>query len=465
VRRRFALPSSAVPKLPKRWTRSVHTALVHVMSLAHYALVQTRSWAANGSSERARLSAKCDQLDHEVRLLRDEIRIKDARLARIPAVRRPHYPPTERLGILELRALRGWSLAQTARVFHVTPATIASWSNRLDEEGPNALVRTPVPVNKYPDFVRYLVQRLRVLCPRLGKVKIAQVLARAGLHVGVTSVGRMRRESPMSPTTPRKRTMACARRVTAKYPNHLWHADLTTVPTSGGFWISWLPFALPPCWPFCWWLAVVLDHYSRRVLGFAVFVRQPTSEKIRRFLGQVIGKVGAAPRHLVTDQGKQFTSRRFRNWCHRQDIRQRFGAVGQQGSIAVIERFWRTLKESMRAATQIPLARRAFHGHMQLAVAWYNGHRPHMTLWAATPDEGYFARRPACPCGQSIQPKARLRLQPPPRKRCHRSKTRFCTLRQRSPMIFALPPRSTIFSQFLLRCAQHTCRLSSSTWS
>src|SRR5271157_4989098 len=38
VRRRFALPSSAVPK---RWTRSVQTALVHVMSLAHYALVQT----------------------------------------------------------------------------------------------------------------------------------------------------------------------------------------------------------------------------------------------------------------------------------------------------------------------------------------------------------------------------------------------------------------------------------------
>ena len=186
----------------------------------------------------------------------------------------PHYPPTERLAILELRALRGWSLAQTAKVFHVTPATIASWSSRLDEEGPTALVRTPVPVNKYPDFVRYLVQRLQVLCPRLGKVKIAQVLARAGLHVGVTSVGRMRRESPKPSLTPRTQTMACARRVTAKYPNHLWHADLTTVPTSGGFWTSWLPFALPPCWPFCWWLAVVLDHYSRRVLGFAFFVRQ-----------------------------------------------------------------------------------------------------------------------------------------------------------------------------------------------
>lgn len=57
---------------PKHWTRSIQTALVHVMSLAHYALVHTRSWAANGSNDRARLSAKSDQLDHEIRLLREE---------------------------------------------------------------------------------------------------------------------------------------------------------------------------------------------------------------------------------------------------------------------------------------------------------------------------------------------------------------------------------------------------------
>jgi hypothetical protein len=54
VRRRFALPSSAVPK---RWTRSVQTALVHVMSPAHYALVHTRSWAANGRNQSLILSA------------------------------------------------------------------------------------------------------------------------------------------------------------------------------------------------------------------------------------------------------------------------------------------------------------------------------------------------------------------------------------------------------------------------
>ena len=112
--------SSVAPRLavPKRWRRSVQRALVTVMSLAQYTLVSTRGWAANSRNHRVRLSAKTDQLDNEIKLLREEIRIKDARMLRIAAIRRPHYQPTERLAILELRGLRGWSLAQTARAFH-----------------------------------------------------------------------------------------------------------------------------------------------------------------------------------------------------------------------------------------------------------------------------------------------------------------------------------------------------------
>jgi transposase InsO family protein len=278
-----------------------------------------------------------------------------------------HIPHFDRsvLVILELRALRGWSLAQTARVFYVTQATIASWGQRLDEQGPAALLRTPVPINKFPEFVAHLVQRLQVLCPRLGKVKIAQVLARAGLHLGASSVGRMRRQRPTPGPTGRVATMDSARRLTASYPNHLWHADLTTVPTSAGLWSSWLPFALPQCWPFCWWLAIVLDHYSRRVLGFRLFLRQPTAEQISRFLGQVVACIGMASRHLVTDRGKQFCSHRLKQWCRRHAIRQRFGAVGQRGSIAVVERFIRTLKESTRALTAVSLRRRSFHLDVQ----------------------------------------------------------------------------------------------------
>ena len=87
--------------MPKRWTRSVQAALLHVIALAKYAIIFTRSWAADSSSQRVRLTAKCDQLEQEVTLLREKLRIKDARTARIPAAQRPHYQPTERLAILD----------------------------------------------------------------------------------------------------------------------------------------------------------------------------------------------------------------------------------------------------------------------------------------------------------------------------------------------------------------------------
>ena len=186
--------------LPRQWTRSIQSALMHVMSLAHYAMVQTRSWAANCTNSRVRLAAKSDALNQELYLLREELRIKDARLARIAPAQRPHYQPSERLANLEVRAARGWSLAQTARTFHVTEATIASWCRRLDEGGPDALLRTSQPVNTFPDFGQYIVQRLQTLCPRLGKVKIAQTLARAGLHLAVTTVGRMRLQRSNPPS-------------------------------------------------------------------------------------------------------------------------------------------------------------------------------------------------------------------------------------------------------------------------
>ena len=71
--------------------------------------------------------------------------------------------------------------------------------------------------------------------------------------------------------------------VTAKRPGHVWHVDLTTVPTGGGFWVPWLPHTWPQSWPFCWWVAVVVDHFSRAVVGFAVFTKRPNSLDVQRF--------------------------------------------------------------------------------------------------------------------------------------------------------------------------------------
>ncbi len=125
--------------LPSHWPRHVRPAIVR---------------AAIHSDARIRAQAEIDRLPCEIDLLLEETRIKDARMERLPAQRRPHYQPIDRLAILALRAARGWSQAETAR--------------RLDDEGPDALVQTSEPVNRFPELVSYLVQLLEALCPKMG---------------------------------------------------------------------------------------------------------------------------------------------------------------------------------------------------------------------------------------------------------------------------------------------------------
>lgn len=158
------MPCQPAP-LPKNWPRWVKSAILHAIALAQFALVYAHSWAADSINPRLRRKANADQADQEITLLCEQLRIVNARMASIPPHRRPQYPPTERMAILELKAARDWSLEQTAKAFLVTAATISSWMRRLDEEGPDALVQLPVPVNRFPDFVRHVVQRLKTLCP------------------------------------------------------------------------------------------------------------------------------------------------------------------------------------------------------------------------------------------------------------------------------------------------------------
>jgi len=267
-------------------------------------------------------------------------------------------------------------------------------------------------VNRFPDFVGYLVRRLRILCPRLGKVKTAQVLARAGLHLSPATVRRMlgRPERPKGPSTAR----GAPHIVTARHPNHVWHVDLTTVPTALGFWIPWVPFARPQVWPFCWWVALAVDHFSRTVMGFAVFRGEPSSAAIRRFLKGVFRRVGQQPGHLISDQGVQFTAKGFRRWCRRSGICHRFDAVGKYGSLAVIERCVRTLKtECTRRLILVPYRLANFRQELALYCSWYNAHRPHGWLSGATPDEVYSRRRPACRAPR-LEPRSRW----PRRSRC-----------------------------------------------
>jgi putative transposase len=285
----------------------------------------------------------------------------------------------------------------------VTDETVASWSGRLDEDGPGALVQSTVPVNRFPDFVATMVTKLKRLFPAMGRRRIAAFLARAGLHLAPTTVRRMLNRAPateppapVAPAESPDEPLASAkpRTVIANYPNHVWGVDSTAVPTSAGFWTSWFPFSLAQSWPFCWWVAVVIDHWSRRSLGLAAFKRRPTADEICVVLDEAARRAGRVPKYTVSDQGSEF-SEEYLEWCDDHDVRARFGAIGQHGSIAVEERFIRTLKEEGIAHELVPLHHRAFCASLARLEDWYNEVRPHSSLGGATPDEVFRRRRPA----------------------------------------------------------------------
>ena len=124
--------------LPKGWPRRIRSAAIHAISLARLALT-----VARGQSEMVRSrSSRIERLTEETLLLKEELRLKDARMSRIPAQRRPHYLPIERLTILELRAARGWSRAQTADPPPVVvPLLVESAARRLSRTSGRAELR------------------------------------------------------------------------------------------------------------------------------------------------------------------------------------------------------------------------------------------------------------------------------------------------------------------------------------
>jgi putative transposase len=373
-------------RLPKNWHSLVRSAVLNVIGIVRIAMLAGReALIKNGDSKDARIH----QLESEVAMLREELRINYARMRRVPPHRRPQYTGMERMAILQLRAMRGWNKSKTSRHFLVSDDTIRDWLRRADDD---SLVQTQTPVNRFPDFVRYAVQQIKLFCPTLGKVKIADKLARAGIHIGKTTVERILKERPAEPPSPTDDDAGKQCRIVSKYPGHTWNADLTAVPISGGFWTHWIPNSVWQRWPVCWWVLNVIDHFSRRSVGYAVFKCRPTSEEVTAALDRVMSAEQVRPKHLIVDHGSEFKCTHFENdWCTARNIRPRFGAVGKHGSIAVVERFHRTLKEIRRRIT-IPEDQADFEREVGLIVDWYNEHRPHATLGGKTPNEVHFSR-------------------------------------------------------------------------
>ncbi len=318
-------------------------------------------WRA-AASRRFPLRARIDVLEETVARLREENDLLRARLRRMDPRRRPRNAPVERLRILWHQARHGLSIRAAARTFVVSVQTVVNWRRDVDR-GASRLVRGRRPGNALPDLVEELVHLMKREWPRWGTRRVAGLLARMGATASRTSVQRMLRRPPRRlPRRPRQRQ---ARRslLRARRPGDVWHLDFTRV---GGFLRSVR-------------VGAVVDAHSRRVLAIGVVDREPTGAFALRLLREAVSVAGA-PRWVGTDRGRQFTSAAFARGLVRRGVRRGFGAVGQSGSIALLERFWRSLKDEYARGLFLCRPVRSIEADVARYARWFNAERPHQGL-------------------------------------------------------------------------------------
>ena len=112
-------PPFDVP-IPKHWNGHLKSAFVCAVSLAHRAFLVALTPCLNSVIDRNRLQAEILLLKSEMALLKEEMRIKDARSLRVAAAARPHYRPAERMAILAVRLLVLGASRKLPALFKVT---------------------------------------------------------------------------------------------------------------------------------------------------------------------------------------------------------------------------------------------------------------------------------------------------------------------------------------------------------
>ena len=207
---------------------------------------------------------------------------------------------------------------------------------------------------------------------RCGRKRVARLMRQAGL-VGVCrrrTVRTTRRAEPAIVATD-----LVQRRFTTSAPNRLWVADLTFLPTWQGF----------------LYLAVILDVFSRRVVGWALADHLRT-EVVLDALEMALSRRRPAPGLIHhSDHGSQYTSLAFGTRCQQAGIRPSLGSVGDCYDNALMESFFATLECEL-------VAREHWRTHAQARTAvfayletFYNPRRRHSSLGYLSPAE--FERR------------------------------------------------------------------------
>jgi putative transposase len=199
----------------------------------------------------------------------------------------------------------------------------------------------------------------------VGRKRVARLMRSAAL-VGVS------RRKGVSTTRRDKNAIACAdlvqRNFTADAPDTLWVADITYIATWSGY----------------LYLSVVLDVYSRRIVGWSM-ASHLRAELVVEALDMALLQRRAHGVIHHSDQGSQYTSIAFGARCRQAGVRPSMGSVGDCYDNAICESFFATLECEL-------LDRRRFQNQAQARLAvfeyiegWYNPHRKHSSIGYRSP--------------------------------------------------------------------------------
>jgi len=216
-----------------------------------------------------------------------------------------------------------------------------------------------------------------------GRPRIQGDLAEAGIHVSDKRVARLMRERNIHGASRRKGFKTTVRdhdarpapdlvdrRFTATEPNQLWVADITYVPTWSGF----------------LFVAIVLDVFSRRVVGWAMATNLRT-QLVLDALNMAIYR--RQPENVIhhSDQGTQYTSIAFGSRCHEAGVRPSMGSVGDCYDNAMCESFNATLECELLVRHRFKNPREAALAVFDYIEGFYNPRRRHTAIGNISPAE------------------------------------------------------------------------------
>jgi putative transposase len=168
------------------------------------------------------------------------------------------------------------------------------------------------------------------------------------------------------------------RNFSAEGRDRLWVADITYIPTGAGF----------------LYLAVVVDAWSRRVVGWSM-ASHLRSELVLEALNMAVEQ--RRPEGVIhhSDQGTQYTSIAFGARCHQAGVRPSMGSVGDCFDNALCESFFATLECELLERRRFKNQQEARRAVFEFLEGWYNLHRRHSSLGYLSPAEFEKQKRAA----------------------------------------------------------------------